>query len=361
MKPATANKGACSWPEMGSLCQALRWLGLVVLFVFAFGASADAASPFDLTYHGRMVDSTGKPISGPINIALDFYDASLGGNSKGASFSYSSVALIDGVFQVSINLGGAASNTVLDQSTETWIQITDQTNNKVYPRQSFFAVPYALKVPTDNTTIGFDSTGALSLKTGAINLVAGTSLRLGTFAANPSAMISSEQGKIWYNTTTGTLNFWNGSAAVALGATAWASPGAIGATTPNSAAFTTLTTTGNVGIGTTSPGAKLTVSGGQAVATFYSTASATIDWNNGNIQNTSVAAGAITLDSMIDGGVYTLILSDAGGGNYTFSATGVTFLCKPTCPATVTPGNSTVVTFLKAGSNAYVSWGGGYQ
>ena len=40
-----------------------------------------------------------------------------------------------------------------------------------------------------------------------------------------------------------------------------ASPPPIGSTTPNSGAFTTLTTTGNVGIGTTSPGYLLTVNG----------------------------------------------------------------------------------------------------
>ena len=89
MKLTTKNLGAWSGLKIGSHCKALRQLGVAVLIVFAFGASAKAASPFDLTYHGRMVDSTGKPISGPINIALDFYDASTGGNAKGASFSAS--------------------------------------------------------------------------------------------------------------------------------------------------------------------------------------------------------------------------------------------------------------------------------
>ena len=118
---------------------------------------------------------------------------------------------------------------------------------------------------------------------------------------------------------------------------------------------------GNVGIGTTSPSAKLTVAGGQAVGAYYSTSSASIDWNNGNIQNTSVAAGTVSLASMIDGGVYTLVLSNSTGGNYTFTATGITFLCKPTCPVSVTAGTTTLVTILKAGPNAFVSWGGGYQ
>ena len=39
----------------------------------------------------------------------------------------------------------------------------------------------------------------------------------------------------------------------------WAAPGTIGSSTPNTGAFTTLTATGNVGIGTTSPDTKLSI------------------------------------------------------------------------------------------------------
>jgi hypothetical protein len=41
----------------------------------------------------------------------------------------------------------------------------------------------------------------------------------------------------------------------------WASPGTIGSTTPSTGAFTTLTTTGSIGIGSSSPSARLDVSG----------------------------------------------------------------------------------------------------
>jgi len=131
----------------------------------------------------------------------------------------------------------------------------------------------------------------------------------------------------------------------------------------NGSSKVVVTGTGNVGIGTASPGAKLSVSGGQAVGTFVSGSSATIDWNAGNIQATSAAAGTITFvaNSMIDGGAYTLALNNATGGSYTFSSTGLTFRCSPACPVTVTAGQHTVAAMIKAGSIVYVSWVQGFQ
>ena len=92
-------------------------------------------------------------------------------------------------------------------------------------------------------------------------------------------------------------------------------------------------TASNSLIGTTAPGAKLTVAGGQAVGTFVFSSNTTIDWNAGNIQSTDAAAGTITFTagSMIDGGAYTLALTNNTGGSYTFASTGLTFKCNPAC------------------------------
>jgi hypothetical protein len=59
---------------------------------------------------------------------------------------------------------------------------------------------------------------------------------------------------------------------------------------------------------------------------------------------------------MLDGGAYTLALTNATGGSYSFSSTGLTFKCNPACPVTVSAGKETVVTMIKAGSKVYVSW-----
>ncbi|MCX6106355.1 MAG: hypothetical protein NTY08_11060, partial [Proteobacteria bacterium] len=124
-----------------------------------------------------------------------------------------------------------------------------------------------------------------------------------------------------------------------------------------------ITATGNVGIGTATPGAKLAVAGGQAIGTFVSSSNTTIDWNAGNIQSTDAATGTITFTagSMLDGGAYTLALTNATGGNYSFASTGLTFKCNPACPITVTAGRHTVASMIKAGAIVYVSWVKGFQ
>ena len=81
------------------------------------------------------------------------------------------------------------------------------------------------------------------------------------------------------------------NAATLAGAT-WAAPLAIGTTTPASGAFTTLTTTGNVGIGTATPATALQVIGTSTVTnakiTSMSTAGVVINDASGNLTSTNV-------------------------------------------------------------------------
>ncbi|MCX6106122.1 MAG: hypothetical protein NTY08_09855, partial [Proteobacteria bacterium] len=129
------------------------------------------------------------------------------------------------------------------------------------------------------------------------------------------------------------------------------------------ASFTDLvvinSTNGNVGIGSVTPGAKLQVNG-QAASVVATIASTTVDFNSGNIQTNSVAAGTLTLSNMIDGASYTLILTNATGGNYVLSGSSITaWHCAPACASntvTVVGGTHTVLSLMKVGVNGYVTW-----
>lgn len=115
----------------------------------------------------------------------------------------------------------------------------------------------------------------------------------------------------------------------------------------------------NSGIGTTNPLTKLQVNG-QAASVTASIASLPVDFNSGNIQTNSIAAGTLVLNNMVDGGSYTLVLTNATGGNYVLSGSGVTtWRCAPACASntvTVTATKHTIVSLFKIGTTGYVSW-----
>src|SRR5690606_24415930 len=74
------------------------------------------------------------------------------------------VPLVDGVFSITLELNPAdLQQIILDRDQPAYIQVKDLTNDKTYPRQKYLATPYALKVPVDGETIGYDNDGRLSL------------------------------------------------------------------------------------------------------------------------------------------------------------------------------------------------------
>ena len=128
----------------------------------------------------------------------------------------------------------------------------------------------------------------------------------------------------------------------------------------NTAPTNGLLVEGNVGIGTTAPNAKLKVDGGQIAADQNVIASgATVDFNNGNVQVLqSVGGTAITLNNMVDGAAYTLIITDVTARTYTFTnCTNSHFT--PSNGSTVA-SRHTIYTILKVtistATHCYISW-----
>jgi hypothetical protein len=107
-------------------------------------------------------------------------------------------------------------------------------------------------------------TGATTLATNNVLLGNGTSAPL-TVAPGASGNVLMSNGTTWASATP---------------TTNWAAPGAIGATTPNSAAFTTLTASGNIGIGTTAPVATVHASLAGGASLGLSNSSGTTDAKN---------------------------------------------------------------------------------
>lgn len=139
-----------------------------LLFLYAVNVliaidSTIFAAPLKMTYSGRLTETSGKPVSGPIDLKLVFYNSSNSDQVKGNPYFFNEVILVDGMFSVTIAFAGSDANFVLDSDTETWIQVEDLTNSRVYPRQRFDSVPYAFRVPTDKTTLKFNESGNLQV------------------------------------------------------------------------------------------------------------------------------------------------------------------------------------------------------
>ena len=145
-----------------------RILASFLFFVaLALASATTSASPFQLSYSGRLVDQAGKPIPGPIDLQLKLFSHPTNPTLIAVTVPvFEDVVLAAGFFQVKLNLTGANYFTAFGGSGDVWVEVKDITHNKTYPRQQFTAVPYALQVPVDNVTIKFNNAGELESLTG---------------------------------------------------------------------------------------------------------------------------------------------------------------------------------------------------
>jgi hypothetical protein len=76
-------------------------------------AATAAASAYDFSYSGRVVDKTGKPFEGPIALKVSFFhSASSNSSVLDITSGLSNVALSDGIFQITMALDPEDFHTV---------------------------------------------------------------------------------------------------------------------------------------------------------------------------------------------------------------------------------------------------------
>jgi len=123
------------------------------------------ANPFVMSYGGRLTNGMGEAIRGPVDLEIKFFREAAGGNPVPVSpVVKRSVPLVDGVFQVDLNELSLSEYQMIFSSTQSvWVEVSDQTNKLTFPRQRMTGVPYAFKIPVDETSLQFDPMGRLGV------------------------------------------------------------------------------------------------------------------------------------------------------------------------------------------------------
>ena len=116
-----------------------------ILISFSFlAATISYADVFNtLNYSGRIINANGSPKEGPVDLEIRFFDSESAGTQKGITYPFSDTTLTNGAFNLEIVISDSDIPTVLDSSTDTYIEVTDTTNSKIYPRQKINSVPYS--------------------------------------------------------------------------------------------------------------------------------------------------------------------------------------------------------------------------
>ncbi|NCN95123.1 MAG: hypothetical protein GW917_00195 [Bdellovibrionales bacterium] len=121
----------------------------------------------------------------------------------------------------------------------------------------------------------------------------------------------------------------------------------------------TVGSTGNVGIGTTNPSAKLEVTGQIVSQESTVPSGATANFTNGNsIVLQSVGGSAITVSNMVAGGTYNVVVEDTTSRTYTFTGCTTSYFS----PANGPTINRSIYTIYRRGaSSCYISWVTGFN
>ena len=127
-----------------------------------------ARGAYDFAYSGQLVKANGLPQTGEVDLEITFFKGE--SKEKAGPTKQHKVTLTQGTFHLdALNLDPGEKQAIFGGDEVKWIQIYDRTNDQKYPAQRITAVPYAMRVPVDGETVGFDEDGKLSLVDTAIN------------------------------------------------------------------------------------------------------------------------------------------------------------------------------------------------
>ncbi len=137
---------------------------------------------FEFVWEGRLTKETGAPVDGPVALTISFFHGPSDAEPVlSVSDGLSNVPLLEGIFQVKLRLSSSQYATVFPRtSQQVYVQVTNRSDPSglPYPRQQITMIPYAARVPVDDSTLTFDSQGRLTVQSVPISSISGLTTEL---------------------------------------------------------------------------------------------------------------------------------------------------------------------------------------
>jgi hypothetical protein len=291
-----------------------------------------------------------------------------GALAVGSGYAGTATAPADGaIFKGDVGIGTTAPSATLEIQTPnaTAMRIKSTTSSLGANMYLTDSTSNALQLSMLGSTAAALWGGGLAGEQGTIGTTGTQPL---TFATNYSQrMIIDSSGKVGIGTTapaqklsvSGTIESTSGGFKFPDGTTQ-TTAGAASQWTTN--AGNIYFNTGNVGIGVSSPVAKIDVVG-QAVARDFNVASgASVSFANGNVQTLANPGSAtIALSNMVGGGNYTLVLTDVTTRTYAFTGCSNQYWATVSAPTTARTIFSIQAITNGGGVDCYIAWTTGFQ
>jgi hypothetical protein len=171
--------------------------GILAITCLLFVAvAAGAAPPEDVTYQGRLLDSGGDPVTGPVIIEIGVWDQATGGTRLYGEL-HPSVTLEDGVFSILLGTGGLQEGTFdaalfADQNRYLQVHVDYEV---LEPRQPFSSVAYALRSEESESTAYAVAAGDADTVDGSHAASLDQSAHVSSFG-NPHAVTAADVGAV---------------------------------------------------------------------------------------------------------------------------------------------------------------------
>jgi hypothetical protein len=125
---------------------------MVAMFLLTITQLVYAAVPQTINYQGYLTDSGGNPINGTVSMTFSLYDVSAGGTALWSETQ--SVTVNNGIYNVILGSGTPIN---LPFDTQYYLGVQVGTDPEMTPRQTLTSVPYAMRANVADTAMYADT------------------------------------------------------------------------------------------------------------------------------------------------------------------------------------------------------------